>query len=579
MHSMKKLAPWLVLLACVAACPGSGSRTGPTGPETGPTSLTGPVTLSIVGTNDVHGAIDRLPVFAGFLANLRQRRADDGGVVLIDAGDMFQGTLESNMNEGEAVIDAYNQIGYNAVVVGNHEFDFGPVGPAVSPSEPSDDPRGALLARMAQARFPVLAANYLDASTGRRVDWPNAPATTSFTVAGVQVGVIGVSTLHTLEATLAANVSDLKMAPLADTITREARALRERGAQVVLVTAHAGGKCKNFDDPNDLSSCDSKEEIMQVAAALPSGLVDVIVAGHTHRAVAHRVNGIAIIESYSSMRAFGRVDLRVTPNGEQPASVEIAKIHRPRDICPGDRRLPVSKCQPGEYEGAPVVADQRVAGVIEPALEAAAARKQESLGVEIVGTFRRSYDTESALGNLLTDLTRTTRGTDVAVTNGGGLRADLPAGALTYGRLYELTPFDNRFATIEMTAADLSAALATNLQRDHGIFLVSGVRADARCVNNALIVDLLDERGVPIPPDRRLVITTSDYLATAESSPLARTGAGGPTIRIENDGTMRDAIAQVLRKRGGQIRADDPALTTPRLRYVGKRPVQCAAVQ
>ena len=89
------------------------------------------VTISIVGTNDLHGHIEALPRIGGYIANLRRARArDGGGVVLLDAGDMFQGTLESNMNEGAAVVRAYNVLKYDAAAIGNHEFDFGPAGPA-----------------------------------------------------------------------------------------------------------------------------------------------------------------------------------------------------------------------------------------------------------------------------------------------------------------------------------------------------------------------------------------------------------------------------------------------------------------
>ncbi len=114
------------------------------------------VTISLVGTNDLHGHIEALPRLAGYLANLRRARArDGGGVVLVDAGDMFQGTLESNLGEGAAVVRAYNLLGYDAAAVGNHEFDYGPVGPAPSPRSPADDARGALKARAAEARVPA----------------------------------------------------------------------------------------------------------------------------------------------------------------------------------------------------------------------------------------------------------------------------------------------------------------------------------------------------------------------------------------------------------------------------------------
>src|SRR5215470_18459207 len=88
-----------------------------------PAPAPGAVTLTIIGTNDLHGALQRLPLLAGHVANLRAARAaDGGGVLLVDAGDLFQGTLESNLAEGADVIRAYNLMGYSASAVGNHEF-------------------------------------------------------------------------------------------------------------------------------------------------------------------------------------------------------------------------------------------------------------------------------------------------------------------------------------------------------------------------------------------------------------------------------------------------------------------------
>src|SRR6185503_9804900 len=137
------------------------------------------VTISIVGTNDLHGHIEALPRLGGYLANLRRERArTGGGVVLVDAGDMFQGTLESNLNEGAAVVRAYNALKYDAAAIGNHDFDFGPVGPATGPRARGDDPRGALKARAAEAQFPFLAANLVDEKTGALPKWPNVGATT-----------------------------------------------------------------------------------------------------------------------------------------------------------------------------------------------------------------------------------------------------------------------------------------------------------------------------------------------------------------------------------------------------------------
>ena len=131
---------------------------------------------------------------------------------------MFQGTLESNVTEGASVVAAYNALGYTAAAIGNHEFDFGPVGPAATSRTPADDPRGALKARASEAAFPFLAANLVDAATGRAVEWANVKPAVLVQAAGVKVGIIGVMTRGALTATIASNVGGLSVAPLAETI-------------------------------------------------------------------------------------------------------------------------------------------------------------------------------------------------------------------------------------------------------------------------------------------------------------------------------------------------------------------------
>ena len=126
------------------------------------------VVITVIGTNDVHGELvardDRggLTTFSGYVAAIRAARANDGAVLLVDGGDMWQGTLESNLNEGEAIVEIYNVLGYAAATIGNHDFDFGPVGPKAIPEDDGDDPQGALRARAAGANFPLVAANLID---------------------------------------------------------------------------------------------------------------------------------------------------------------------------------------------------------------------------------------------------------------------------------------------------------------------------------------------------------------------------------------------------------------------------------
>ncbi len=566
---------WGVLLGsiCVACSPPASTPA-----DRPPAQLKkGARTLTIMGTNDLHGAIDRLPMFAGFVANTRAaREADGGGLVLLDGGDMFQGTLESNLAEGADVVRAYNAIGYTAVAVGNHEFDFGPEGELATPKAADDDPRGALKQRVAEAKYPFVVANISDEKSGARIKWQNMPSSVLVDVAGIKVGIIGASTESTPYTTMSANFVGLRMAPpTPQAIREEANALRTKGAEVVVVTAHIGSSCTQFDKPNDTSSCKTDEELFKVIGELPKGLVDVWVGGHTHAAIAHRINDVAVIESYSSGRAFGRVDLRVTDT-----HVSGVTIHKPHLMCPLDKDnnpIAVKDCNPGDYEGKPVVSVAEVQTIVDAAEARASKLRDEKLGPTLTGIVTRSYGTESAEGNWFTDLMIAARpDVQIAFTNGGGLRADIPAGELTYGRLYEAMPFDNRFAIVDMQGRHVRRLVTTTFQRGGGIMSWGGLTAKARCKNNALDVEI-KVAGKPLIEDAYYKVATSDFLASGGDGLIGRLKLPANAI-TQTDTIIRDAIADVLRKRKGKV---DPAQlyspTKRRLDYEGQRPVTCQA--
>lgn len=546
------------------------------------------VTLSIIGTNDLHGAITPrdgrggLETFAGFVRNLRAARAADGGAVLVlDAGDMFQGTLESNLNEGAAIVDAYNAIGYTAAAIGNHEFDFGPVGPQATPKQAADDPRGALKARAAQAHFPFLAANLLEIKTRAPVHWPNVQPSVLVTAADVNVGIIGVTTSRTLKATISGNTIGLAIEPLDMAIADQAARLRARGAAVIIVAAHAGGRCSQFANPTDLTSCEQPSEIGEVVAKLPRGTVDAIVAGHTHQGMAHEILGVPIIESFASGRAFGRIDLKVAR--DRPRVVG-HKIYPPRDICGFEDSsgrcvdpAQTPNAAHAEYEGKDVTSDPAVERLLAAAIADASHLKAAPLGVTASSAIERAYGKESALGNLFADMMlESASGADVALTNGGGLRADLPKSALTFGDLYEAMPFDNYMARLRLTGDELARVLAANLGAGGGILSVAGVTAVAACDGGALRATLKRASGVPVRDNEELTIVTSDFLATGGD------GAFAPVrvLRVMSGGDegvlVRDAIAGRLRAHGGSLDPRDffdPS--RPRLSYSGSRPVRC----
>lgn len=564
------------LVSLFAACSSPPANTK--GPRPPPQLKAGTVTLSIIGTNDLHGAIERLPMLAGYVANLRAARAaDGGGVLLVDAGDMFQGTLESNINEGAEVVRAYNAMGYTASAVGNHEFDFGPEGPATTPQSIEDDARGALKARAREAKFPMLVANISDKDTGARIKWPNMPASTLVDVAGIKVGIIGASTESTPFTTMPANFIGLVMKPPpAQAIAAEATILRQQGAALVIVTAHIGSKCTDFEHPNDVTTCDQHEELFKMISDLPKGAVDVIVAGHTHAGIAHRINDIAVIESFASGRAFGRIDVRISADGR----VTSVKIQQPHSVCVGDstdKPIATADCKGGDYEGKPVVPDPAVKTIVDEALGKADVRRREKLGVTLTAKVTKEYGSESAEGNWFTDLMIAARPEgQVALTNGGGLRADMPAGALTYGELFEAMPFDNRFAIVELKGSHLRSLASTNLQRGGGILSWSGLAVKARCKGGKL-ESTITVGGKPLDDAKSYKLVTSDFLASGGDGLVGRLKLPDGAIQV-TDVIIRDAIADILRKTKGSV---DPAKlfspTVKRLDYEGNRPVACAA--
>lgn len=517
--------------------------------------------VTILGTNDWHGRVERVAAYAGHVAIVRANaKKSSGAVVVVDAGDMFQGTLESNLVEGKSVIEAFNMLRPDAVAIGNHEFDFGPAGPLAMPRTDADDARGALKARAKEAKFPFLAANLIDDVTGKAVRWPNVkPSHLVNAGGGIKVGIIGVTTKDTAFTTSAANFKGLRTASLREVIAAEADALRKKGAHVIVVAAHAGGKCSSCDDPTDTSSCTADEEGFQLAYSLPAGLVDVIVAGHTHATVAHVVNGIPIIESWANGKGFGRVDLEVD---RKTKAVTLVKIHQPHEMCADDE---ADTCVTAEYEGQTVKADERIARIVAPYLADAHRVKTRKLGVKVASEVKRGYDSESALGNLFADvMLEASPGADVALMNGGGIRANLPAGDLTYGDVFLMMPFDNRFAKVTATGADLRRWLATNLSaRKGGILSVAGVTVDVTCEGKKAEVVLKRRNGSIIGDADKVIISTSDFLASGGEA--TKLPAGSVVMDPPEWGAepIREELARVLGKRGGTLDGDDKTLYDP----------------
>jgi 5'-nucleotidase len=552
-----------------------------------------PLRLTVVGLNDLHGWIapHRTPLkggvevqegglaaLAGYVARLRED--NPGGVLLLDGGDLFQGTLASNLTEGAVVIDVYNHLGVTAAAIGNHEFDYGPVGPSPVPTKPGDDPLGALKERIRQARFPLLSANTREAATGQRPAWLGNDGTLLVTLQGVKVGIVGLTTPSTPVTTNPTNVASLRFEPLAPAAVEASKSLRERGAKVVIGVAHAGGKCPRLDNPRDLSSCELKEgEIFAALEPLPPGTLDAVIAGHTHQVMGHFIHGVPVIETYGLGRSFGYIELFLDPASHQVLP-DRTLIHAGIPLCTQVdatsgtcearklREQAEVRLVPATFLGAPVVPDPEVQALIAPVLARVEQEQHRELGLTVPVALKRDYQAESAIGDFLADALREAAGADVALLNPGGLRADIDAGPLTFGDVYEVLPFDNTVALITLSGDELKRLLQVAYGVKKGIFQVSGLRLTLnRCPGPDRFKSATLANGRPLEPAKLYRVTMPDFLARGGDG-LAPALDPLPPGRIDlgqaRPGTLRDELITYWQGRKAPLAAP----TLGRITYV-----------
>lgn len=514
-----------------------------------------PVHVVVVGTTDVHGWFagrDLDGVHSGGVAIMKSyvdalRAANGGRVVLVDSGDLFQGTLESNLFEGEPVVKAYNAIGYAASAVGNHEFDFGPVGPDSVAQTPDQDPLGALKKNAAAAKFAFLAANVVDKTTHQTPAW--AKKSIIVDAGGVKIGIVGLSTPDTPNTTTAANVASLDfLDPVQPTID-EAAKLRKLGADAVIAIAHIGGKCKEGGDPTDLSKCDATQDVMKLVEALPKGTVDAFFGGHTHLNVHNIINGTPTFEAFSYSQYFSSVDLWVDPRTHhvvrselRPHTMLCTSVYSGTDGCDPRRAPKGAALVPRVFEGKTITPDAQVAAIVQPYLDKTAAKRNESTGISTTTEIKRDFDYEAPLGDLIADVLREYWKADVGLMNSGGIRANLPKGNLKYGDIFEVSPFDNLAAVVTMTGAQLEQILHDNVSRARGVLQVSGIRYTRD--DKAQTVTASD-----VDPNKTYRVAMADFLVQGGDGFLGVMQTIPPDrIQIDHNRTMRDVMIEVLQK-------------------------------
>jgi 5'-nucleotidase len=619
-NSFLNLTALAALLISSCATPGSTPPSdkdlgGPRSPEL--------ETVVILGTNDIHGALAPIPsktreesgvesqeyerggaaILASHVQTLREEFGDR--LVLLDAGDEFQGSIESNREEGAPMVRLFNQLGMQGAAVGNHEFDFGPIGPEGT----EGDKLGALKQRLKEAKYPYLSANLIEKATGKTPAWENLFTRTMLKAGRLKVGVLGLSTLSTPVTTRPDNITSLAFTELKQATEREAQALRAAGADLVVVTAHVGLKCypgkgpqhstfRKESDPQ--GPCEEKEEATELLQALKPGTIDAFVSGHTHQVVHHWVNGVPVIQAGTRNLYFNLIYLTFDTKTGKLLS-DRTRIEGPVPICPlvfdnqkdcnGDR--PAPKQGRGElvapyFHGRKIKPDSATEDLLAPVFEATAREKKR-----IVGHAAREIvhvrETESPLGNLIADAIRKQAGTDIALMNPGGVRANWDEGDITYEELFRVLPFDNFVAVLDVTGRELKNILRTAYAGARGLFPVSGLalkiielsqpapsddldrngRIDPWEVNRLVEVRLTDGRKVE--DSKRYTLAMNDFMASGGDD-LGWALRQIPDVRIKKIAgpLLRDVAETYLKTQKSWNTPESPLVSeaTPRVKQV-----------
>jgi len=451
-------------------------------------------TITVVSTNDFHGAlvgrehswshgdvVGSADYLAGYIKLIRREKLSR--VLLLDAGDIMQGTLVSNYFYGASTIDIYNKMRFDAVAIGNHEFDWGV---------------DVLQDRIEQADFPFLAANIYYKANDERPDWAQ-PYVVKRLGGNIKVGIIGIANPETPSITNPVNVADLYFTDGQAETDEIAAELEAQGVHVIIALVHIGG----FWDSG------FAEGIKDYACGVDNSMVDLIVSGHTHSRIDDVMCGIPVVQAYSSGTAFARVDLTVD---KRTGEVEDYEMN------------PYPTTTYNTYYGDPAVYRDRVVKPRRPIthLMDFYEAQIEDIKNEVIGetttAITRNYRYESAMGDWVTDIMRAyDPGIDFALTNSGGLRADIDAGPITFGEVFEAQPFDNTLVIVELDGNEVRQVLEEGITGDHGVVQVSGLQFtfdyDAP-VGNRIVGNVIDlSTGLPLVPATTYYVAVNDFMA------------------------------------------------------------------
>ena len=462
------------------------------------------VRISLLQVNDVYQISPTNNGTRGGLARLatlrRKIAVESPHTLFLLGGDTLAPSVASNIFKGRQMIDAWNAVGLDYAVLGNHEFDFG------------DD---VLLERMKESRFAWLGANVFDRRTGKT--FGDTPPFVIRELGGVKIGLFGVLTPETGRASKPSE--NVEFRDPCETAKRIVPEMRARGAQVVIALTHL-----------------TMRQDKALAACAP---VDVIIGGHEHTLLQSLVGSTPIFKMGSDARNLGRIDLNVDRATGKLTSIDWEIV-------------PVTN---------EVSDDPQVAVLVAEYEKRLSAELDKSIGstlVQLDARQRANRSGETNLGSFVADTFRQAMKADVAIINGGSIRsnATFGPGSLTKRDLLSILPFENHVVKVEVTGVVLREALEHGVsrvaeEREAGQFpQISGVQFafDGRLPAGRRVVSV-KVNGQPLDDRKTYTLATTAYvLGGGDGYMMLRVAR--PLVNAEEGPTEADVLINAVAQAG-----------------------------
>jgi 5'-nucleotidase / UDP-sugar diphosphatase len=460
-----------------------------------------PLKLTILHTNDHHGRFwpNRdgeygLAARKTLIDRVRAEvKAAGGQLLLLDGGDINTGVPESDLQDAEPDFKGMDLLGYDAMAVGNHEFDKSP----------------EVLAKQRQwVKFPMLSANIY--KNGQRLFEPYRV----FERGGYRIAVLGLTTDDTAKMVLPANIVGIEFRKPAEEAAKLLPELRAKADMVIAAThmGHYANGNRGVNAPGDVEMARSTRGL------------DLIVGGHSQNPVCmlsenvrntayvpgspcapDRQNGTWIVQAHEWGKYVGRADFEINAGKVNLLSYQLMPVNLMRTV--DGKKQPFTQAIPE---------DEGVRSFLRPFQDNGQARLQIPVG-STEGLFDGNRDRvrrqPTSLGVMIARAMMDRTGADLALINSGGIRDSLPEGRITYRDVLKVQPFGNMVALVTLSGAELTAWLqaASKMTPGAGAFPhTAGVRLEI--AGGDLVRAAIG--GQPIDPRREYRLALTNFTAS-----------------------------------------------------------------